>query len=207
MIHCHLEPTVTICEWNGMDWFQNCSCVKVCTTPEPRTNEYHSGWNDIPAYNLKTKGECMPHCDGKRKLVPSVPSRSNPLLKMKNVFTAPGKHISQCRIKTGKKTGTCITLRDCGLTTKGILKKKIILTGFEEKGNSYWSTASANSSGKYPIKASSTLWLGCFSIVFLNRKLCLVSVSNWNYLSCFCIKAVWPIIIGLGNAGEYTFGV
>lgn len=62
-----------------------------------------------------------------------------------------------------EKTGTYITLRDCGMTTKGILPKKIILTPFEEKGNSYWSTAGVNSSGKYHIKAPSTLWLGCFS--------------------------------------------
>lgn len=45
----------------------------------------------------------MPPRDGKRKLVPSEPSQSNPLLKMENLFTAAGEHISQCRIKTGKK--------------------------------------------------------------------------------------------------------
>lgn len=28
------------------------------------------------------------------------------------------------------------------MTKRGILQKKIILTGFDEKGNCYWSTAS-----------------------------------------------------------------
>lgn len=33
-------------------------------------------------------------------------------------------------------TGTYITLHDCRMTTRGILQEKIILTGFDEKGNS-----------------------------------------------------------------------
>lgn len=117
----------------------------------------------------------MPCHHGKRRLDSSVLSQSNPLLKMKNLFTAPGKHISQCTIKTGKKAGTYITLHDSGVTAKGVLPKKIALAAFEEKGNSYWSTAGANSSGKCHIKASSSLWLGCFSTVFLNNKPCLAS--------------------------------
>lgn len=122
------EHTVELCECNGKDWSQLCSC----------------GSEAFVFKIFKIKVECIPPHDGKRKLVPSEPSQSNPLLKMENLFTAPGEHISQCRIKTGGKkkqkknrTGTYITLHDCVMTTRGILQEKIILTGFDEKGNSY----------------------------------------------------------------------
>lgn len=94
----------------------------------------------------------MPPRDGKRKLVPPEPSHSNPLLEMENLFIAPGEHVSQCRIKTGKtNTKTAIYYSSRLWNDYKRLQKQVILTGFEEKGNSYWRTVSVNSREKYHI--------------------------------------------------------
>lgn len=78
--------------------------------------------------------ECMPPRDGRRKLVPPETSHSNPLLEMENLFTAPGEHVGQCRIKTGgKKTYyssyySQMTIRGYKRKSSLILMKRAALT-------------------------------------------------------------------------------